>query len=584
MMYHPTVLSDNEDFDVVNSSSDDSDTEGVKIKKRKVSKNNEFNAGFSFNVDDRRVIKDDMDGLKKYLKNSRISTLQEKIDKERLKNKKSEMQLVKDLSEYKEDEDDLVQEMDDVLDSVKIKEVKKKKKSSNNDFFDESTQKKLAEDKSLGITSFHDMDLSKPLQKAVNNLGFIEPTPIQGACIPVALSGKDICACSSTGTGKTAAFMLPILERLLFKPITKENCIRVLVLCPTRELAIQVYQVTRKLGEFSNVNVCLLAGGLDVKKQENSVLENPDILIATPGRLIDLVKKVDGLTLKKIEVLVLDEADRMLEEAFADQMKELINLCGKKRQTMLFSATMTEEIEDLVKMSLDKPVKLFINENTKTATNLSQEFIRIREGQEDNREAIVSALVTRNFINHTIIFVPTKKECRRLHIILGLLGVKGGQLHGNMNQTQRVLALNDFKNEKIDVLVSTDLASRGLDIENVTTVINFKMPKDIKIYVHRVGRTARAGKSGRSISLVGESERKLLKTIIKSNQNGSLKQRNVSSIVIEAYKKRIDSLENSIKRIDEMEKAEKEIEESTKKVEESEKKLADDGISNDSDN
>uniref|UniRef100_A0A0K0FY14 LD15481p (inferred by orthology to a D. melanogaster protein) n=1 Tax=Strongyloides venezuelensis TaxID=75913 RepID=A0A0K0FY14_STRVS len=314
-------------------------------------------------------------------------------------------------------------------------------------------------------------------------------------------------------------------------------------------------------------------GGLDVKKQEISVLEKPDILIATPGRLIDLVKKISEFTLKKIEVLVLDEADRMLEEAFADQMKELIHMCGKKRQTMLFSATMTEEIEDLIKMSLDKPVKLFINDNTVVASNLSQEFIRIREGQEDNREAIVAALVTRNFITHTIVFVPTKKECRRLHIILGLLGVKGGQLHGNMNQTQRVMALNDFKTGKIDVLVSTDLASRGLDIEGVTTVINLRMPKDIKIYVHRVGRTARAGKSGRSISLVGEDERKLLKSIIKSNKDGSLKQRNISSVVIEAYKKRIYSLEGSVKRIDEMEKAEKEIEEASKKVKESEKKM-----------
>uniref|UniRef100_A0A0N4ZMD0 RNA helicase n=1 Tax=Parastrongyloides trichosuri TaxID=131310 RepID=A0A0N4ZMD0_PARTI len=574
MMYHPTIYSDNEDeLDIIKSSSDESDTEGVKIKKRKLSKKSGFNDNFHFDVEDTRTVKDDMDGLKSFLRDSKLSTLQDKIDRERLKNKKSEAQLIKDLSEYNENEDDLVQEMDDVLDSVKIKEIKAKKKNSKNTFFDETSQAKLDNNDLKEIKSFHDMDLSKPLQKAVTNLGFIEPTPIQGICIPVALSGKDICACSSTGTGKTAAFMLPILERLLFKPVTKHNDIRVLVLCPTRELAIQVYQVTRKLGEFSKISVCLLAGGLDVKKQEAAVLDKPDILIATPGRLIDLVKKVDGFTLKKIEILILDEADRMLEEAFADQMKELIQMCGKKRQTMLFSATMTDEIEDLVKMSLDKPVKLFINNNTKMANNLSQEFIRIREGQEDKREAIVAALVTRNFINHTIIFVPTKKECKRLHIILGLLGVKGGQLHGSMNQTQRVNALNDFKNEKIDVLVSTDLASRGLDIEGVMTVINFKMPKDVKIYVHRVGRTARAGKGGRSISLVGEDERKLLKSIIKSNDNCGLKQRNVAGIVVEAYKKRIDSLEASVKRIEDMEKAEKEIEEASKNVKKSEEKL-----------
>uniref|UniRef100_A0A0K0FY11 RNA helicase n=1 Tax=Strongyloides venezuelensis TaxID=75913 RepID=A0A0K0FY11_STRVS len=259
-MYHPTVHSDSEDVDILKSSSDESDTEGVRIKKRKISKNNEFNSGFTFDIGGPKVLNDDMNGLKKLLRNSRISTLQDKIDKERLKNKKSEAQLIKDLSEYKEDEDDLVQEMDEILDSVKIKEVKKKKKSISNDYFDETKQKKLEESGDFKISSFHDMDLSKPLQKAVTNLGFTNPTPIQEACIPVALSGKDICACSSTGTGKTAAFMLPILERLLFKPVTKENDIRVLVLCPTRELAIQVYQVTKKLGEFSKVKICLLAG------------------------------------------------------------------------------------------------------------------------------------------------------------------------------------------------------------------------------------------------------------------------------------------------------------------------------------
>uniref|UniRef100_A0AC35TNT4 RNA helicase n=1 Tax=Rhabditophanes sp. KR3021 TaxID=114890 RepID=A0AC35TNT4_9BILA len=542
---------------------------GVKIKKRKVVKNAAFNTNFEFDVLDTRNQKNDLDGIKQFLKNSRLCTLQQKINKERHRNKKSEVQLQKDLvaaKETGEDEDDLVQELDEVLDSVKLKDSSIKKRKVEEAFFDNSSELNGGQ---KVVESFHEMDLSKPLQKAVTDLGFITPTQIQASCIPLGLSGRDICACSATGTGKTAAFMLPILERLLFKPKTKQS-IRVLVLCPTRELAIQVYQVTRKLAEFSKIELCLCAGGLDVTAQEHALSEKPDILIATPGRLIDLVKKVDGFTLKQIEVLILDEADRMLEDAFADQMKELIQMCGKKRQTMLFSATMTDEIEDLVKMSLKKPIKLFINENTKTATNLSQEFVRIREGCEENREAIIAALVTRNFIEHTIIFVSTKKQCERLHIVLGLLGVNAGQLHGGMNQTQRVTALNEFKCGKIDVLVSTDLASRGLDIENVQTVINFTMPRDAKVYVHRVGRTARAGKSGRAISLIGEDERKIVKQIVKANKVGSQKQRTVASSVVTAYKKRIDSLETSIKRIEDMERAEREIrdaEAETKKIE-----------------
>ncbi|CAB3410861.1 unnamed protein product [Caenorhabditis bovis] len=299
--------------------------------------------------------------------------------------------------------------------------------------------------------------------------------------------------------------------------------------------------------------------GLDLKAQEAALRSGPDVVVATPGRLIDHLHNSPNFNLSTIEVLVLDEADRMLEEAFREQMTELIRLCATNRQTLLFSATMTEEIEDLASMSLKKPVKIFINENTDTALKLRQEFIRIRAGRETDRESIVAALVTRTFQTNTIVFVRTKKDCQRMQILLGLLGIKVGQMQSSLTQGQRIEALSKFKKGEIDVLVSTDLASRGLDIEGVQTVINMNMPKSIKQYIHRVGRTARAGRAGRSISLVGEDERKLLKEIINSNADRTLKQRLVAPEVVEAYRRRIDELEETIQQIDEEDRTEREM-------------------------
>ncbi|CAI2321697.1 unnamed protein product [Caenorhabditis sp. 36 PRJEB53466] len=299
--------------------------------------------------------------------------------------------------------------------------------------------------------------------------------------------------------------------------------------------------------------------GLDLKAQEAALRSGPDVVVATPGRLIDHLHNSPNFNLSNIEVLVLDEADRMLEEAFRDQMNELIRLCAPNRQTLLFSATMTEEIDELASMSLQKPVKIFINENTDTALKLRQEFIRVRAGRETDRESMVAALVTRTFQTNTIVFVRTKKDCQRMQILLGLLGIKVGQMQSSLTQGQRIESLSKFKKGEIDVLVSTDLASRGLDIEGVQTVINMNMPNAIKQYIHRVGRTARAGKAGRSISLVGEDERKLLKEIVNSNADRTLKQRLVAPEVVEAYRRRIDELEETIMQIDEEDREEKEL-------------------------
>merc|ERR1719167_434457 len=262
--------------------------------------------------------------------------------------------------------------------------------------------------------SFYTMNLSRPLLKAIEELRYVHPTPIQAATIPVALLGRDICGCAATGTGKTAAYMLPVLERLLYRPAA-DAVTRVLALVPTRELGVQVYQVTKQLAQFTSIDVALSVGGLDLKMQESMLRKNPDIVIATPGRLIDHVKNTPSFGLESIEVLILDEADRMLDECFMEQMKEIVRSCSRTRQTLLFSATMTDQVEQLATVSLNKPVKVFVDSNKVVAWNLRQEFVRVR--REEEREALLAALVCRTFRDHTMVFIQTKAQCHRLHIV-----------------------------------------------------------------------------------------------------------------------------------------------------------------------
>ncbi|EUC66835.1 ATP-dependent RNA helicase DRS1 [Rhizoctonia solani AG-3 Rhs1AP] len=404
-------------------------------------------------------------------------------------------------------------------------------------------------------TSFTSMNLSRPLLRALTSAGFHSPTPIQAATIPVALLGKDIVGGAVTGSGKTAAFIVPILERLLYR--SRDAHTRVLVLVPTRELAVQCHAVAEKLGAFTDVRCALIVGGLSLKAQEATLRTRPDLVVATPGRLIDHLRNSRSFALDALDVLVLDEADRMLSDGFADELKEIIQSCPAGRQTMLFSATMTDDVETLIRLSLRHPTRLFVDPSKQTARGLVQEFVRVRAGKEAERPALLVALCQRTARKGVIIFFRSKKLAHQFRVVFGLCGLKALELHGDLTQEQRLNALTKFRSGQADYLLATDLASRGLDIRGIETVINYDMPGQIEQYVHRVGRTARAGKKGRSITLVGEADRKMLKAAIKRSEADKIRHRIVPSQVVTSVVEKLEELKGEVEEVLKEEKEEK---------------------------
>ncbi|ESK88904.1 atp-dependent rna helicase [Moniliophthora roreri MCA 2997] len=441
--------------------------------------------------------------------------------------------------------------------------------SSSSEDSEEETQaekdRKAAFFDSETTTNVHDsfvtMNLSRPILKALTTMGFSKPTPIQAATIPMALLGKDIVGGAVTGSGKTAAFTIPMLERLLYREKGKKAAAtRCLILVPTRELAIQCYEVGTKLATHTDITFCLIVGGLSLKSQEAALRNRPDAVIATPGRLIDHIHNSLSFTLDNLDILVLDEADRMLSDGFADELSEIIKSCPKSRQTMLFSATMTDSVDELVKMSLNKPVRLFVDPKKSVARGLVQEFVRVRAGKEAERSAILITLCKRTFKSNVIVFVRSKKLAHQLRIVFSLLGMKSEELHGDLTQEQRLKALHQFRGGLVDFLIATDLASRGLDIKGIETVINYDMPGQLAQYLHRVGRTARAGTKGRSVTLVGEADRKMLKAAIKHGAGeDKVRHRIVLPEAVSKWAEKLEELKDEIGEVLKEEKEEKQM-------------------------
>ena len=491
-----------------------------------------------------------------------------------------------------DDEEGVTDAEEDNSDDEGDEEAEEEDEESDEDSDDPDAERKAqyfaAEEKSTSseTASFSALRLNRALLRALSAMNFNKPTPIQARTIPIALAGKDIVAGAVTGSGKTAAFLIPILERLSYRQKGVEDAkSRVVILCPTRELAIQCHSVGVALAQYMDVRFCLCVGGLSVKAQEAELKQRPDIIIATPGRLIDHVQNSSSFGLEDVEILVMDEADRMLEDGFEDQLNELVRSCPTQRQTMLFSATMTDDVDQLVRLSLHQPVRLFVDPKRSTAAKLIQEFVRVRAptsgsaaerkaGEDAQRAALLLALCMRTFRDQVIIFVRSKRLAHQLKIIFGLLGLSAAELHGDLSQEQRLQALTNFRDRKVDFLLATDLASRGIDIRGVQTVINYDMPAQLEPYLHRVGRTARAGRQGRSVTLVGEADRRLLKAVLKRTPPEQVKHRLVPSDVVQKMGSAIDALKSDIEEVLAEEKEERALRQAEMQMQKSENMLA----------
>jgi ATP-dependent RNA helicase DDX27 len=304
------------------------------------------------------------------------------------------------------------------------------------DFFapeESADSKKKTDIKSTG--SFQSMSLSRPILKGLASVGFTEPTPIQLKTVPIALQGKDVVGGAVTGSGKTAAFLIPILERLLYRP-KKVATTRVAILMPTRELAVQCFNVATKLAAFADITFAQLVGGFSLREQEAVLKTRPDVVIATPGRFIDHMTNSASFQVENLEILVLDEADRMLEEGFESQLTEILTTIPKSRQTMLFSATMTTSVDKLIGLGMNRPVRLMVDARKQTVAGLVQEFVRLRPGKEDKRLAYLMYMCEKVYTDRVIIFFRQKKEAHRVRVVFGLCGLKASELHGNMSQDQ----------------------------------------------------------------------------------------------------------------------------------------------------
>ena len=360
---------------------------------------------------------------------------------------------------------------------------------------------------------FEDLSLSKSIQKAVYELGYLEPTPIQEQSIPAILKGHDLIGCAQTGTGKTAAFAIPIIHQLhrIVGSSKKSKQIRCLVVTPTRELAVQIAQNFNEYGKYTNLTTLTIFGGVSQVPQVDILKHGVDILIATPGRLLDLNKQ-GFIDLDHLHCLVLDEADQMLDMGFVNDVKKIVKLTPDNRQTLLFSATMPIAIRELSEMFLKDPVSVTVSPVSSTAEKVEQRVYFVDKTEKRN---LLHHLITKENLSDVLVFSRTKHGADNVVKALRKKGVAAEAIHGDKSQNARQRVLDAFKAKEVGVLVATDIAARGIDIDQLPYVINFDLPNIPETYVHRIGRTGRAGNGGLAISFCGKDEAPYWKDIQK---------------------------------------------------------------------
>ena len=391
-------------------------------------------------------------------------------------------------------------------------------------------QAAVAEKEQGGFSQF---GLSSEILKALADLGYKTPTPIQSKAIPYVLEGKDVMGAAQTGTGKTAGYSLPVLQSLLYFANTSvspaRHPVRMLVLVPTRELADQVYEDIKNYAKYTTLRVAVVFGGIDMSTQTGALRAGCEVLIATPGRLLDHVQQ-KNVSLNQTQVLVLDEADRMLDMGFMPDLQRIVSLLPKQRQNLLFSATFTDEIRKLAKQFLTDPVSVEVARKNATADTVQQIVYHVAD---DDKGALVEFLLKKHPNEQTLIFTNTKLGASRLARWLERRGgIKASAIHGDRTQQERMAVLESFRNGEVNVLVATDVAARGLHIEDLPFVINFELPYVAEDYVHRIGRTGRAGAQGTAVSFYTDKDTKLLAEIEK------LTRKKLSPVVPEGFNPR----------------------------------------------
>jgi ATP-dependent RNA helicase RhlE len=362
---------------------------------------------------------------------------------------------------------------------------------------------------------FADFGLAPSILRALSDQGYVHPTPIQAQAIPVVLQGRDVMGAAQTGTGKTAGFSLPIIQMLLEHASTSmspaRHPVRALILTPTRELAVQVAENVKAYAQHTPLRSTVVFGGMDMKPQTEILRRGVEIVIATPGRLLDHVEQ-KNVSLAQVQMLVMDEADRMLDMGFLPDLQRIINLLPKKRQNLMFSATFSQEIKKLANSFLTDPITIEVARSNATADKVTQVVYKV---PEDQKRDVVEFLIRQRGLKQVIVFSNTKIGASRLSRFLEQAGIKASAIHGDKTQQERMAALESFKKGEIEVLVATDVAARGLDISDLPCVINYDLPYNAEDYVHRIGRTGRAGASGDALSVYSDKDDRLLADIEK---------------------------------------------------------------------